>query len=179
MNATITLNQQLNGIEITFSSKPTAVILDALKAVGFRWHNEKRLWYARQNEKTLEVAEQIGSGAVTAQGPQNTPQTPQGIRFMYNGMKQEKTLYKGWYSMGRLTNAPEGTITIYASDYKSFPHIEGLTIENNTDSMTDYFEKDRIRVTPDNPYYEAVKAAYGLQEAKRKARYEKKYGKPY
>jgi hypothetical protein len=84
---------------------------------------------------------------------------------MWNGIKVDGKLFKGWYSMGQLRNYPQGTITIYASEYDRFPIIEGLQVQNDSDSMTDYFEKDRIRVTPDNPHYEAVKAAYEKRQA--------------
>jgi hypothetical protein len=36
---------------------------------------------------------------------------------------------------------------------------EHFAIENNSDGVTDYFECDSIRVLPDHPLYDAVKAA--------------------
>jgi hypothetical protein len=43
----------------------------------------------------------------------------------------------------------------------SFPQevIDALSVENNTDSMTDYFERDSIRLMPGHPLYEMAKAA--------------------
>lgn len=38
---TLTLNQQLNGIEIKFDTKPINTILEELKKAGFRWHNQR------------------------------------------------------------------------------------------------------------------------------------------
>jgi hypothetical protein len=88
------------------------------------------------------------------------------VRFMYNGLKTEDgVLHKAWYSIGRLTNAPEGTITIYARTYRALPKVEGLVVENNTEIQSDYFETDTIRVTPDNPHYPAVLTAYQKQQA--------------
>ena len=81
-------------------------------------------------------------------------------KFLWNGIKVNGELFRAWYS----TNNPNGTITIYSKDYKSLPLIDGLTAENNTDIQTDYFEKDRIRVTPTNQYYPAIMAA--IQKAK-------------
>lgn len=89
------------------------------------------------------------------------------VKFMYNGIKVNGKLYRAWYSLGGYRNMPEGTITIYAKDYNIFPRVEGLQIENNTDYMTDYFEKDRIRVKPDNKWYPQVLEAYNKQQAKR------------
>ena len=86
------------------------------------------------------------------------------IKFMWNGIKADGKLYKAWYNKSSLINYPKDVITIYAKEYKSFPKVKGLTIENDSDLMTDYHEKDRIRVTPDNPYYEKVLEAYQKQE---------------
>ena len=92
------------------------------------------------------------------------------LKFMYNGIKLDGKLFKATYSKGGYTEQskiPQNTITIYARDYEDFPKIEGLQIQNNSDSMTDYFEKDRIRVTPTNQYYSLVNEAYEKQEEKR------------
>ena len=78
------------------------------------------------------------------------------VKFMYNGLKVDGQLFRGAYSKGPWTaesKLPDGTITIYAKDYKSFPAIEGLNIQNETDIMTDYFETDKIRIKPGEPYY--------------------------
>jgi hypothetical protein len=89
---------------------------------------------------------------------------------MYNGIKKDGKLYKGSYSKGGYTkesNIPQDTITIYARDYESFPEIEGLQVKNESDSMTDYFVNDRIRVIPTNKYYSLVNEAWEKQEMKR------------
>lgn len=101
------------------------------------------------------------------------------LKFMYNGIKLEGKLFKGHYSKGTYTERSgiaQGSITIYACDYASFPSIDGLTVKNDTDSMTDYFEKDRIIVEPTNEFYTAVLTAFNAQEAKRIARYNKRMG---
>jgi hypothetical protein len=95
-------------------------------------------------------------------------------RFVYNGIKLDGELYRGWYSMGKYRNMPQGTIVIYAKSYAHFPKIAGLTIENDTDTMTDYFDTDRIYVKPDNKHYADVKAAFEDGEKKEKAKLEKK-----
>lgn len=90
--------------------------------------------------------------------------------FYYNGIKLDGKLYKGWYSKGTYTEysgIPQGTITIYSEGYDNFPKIEGLQIHNDTDTMTDYFDKDKIYVRPDSKHYEAVMTAYNQQEEKR------------
>lgn len=48
-------------------------------------------------------------------------------------------------------------VTLYAKGYNDrlFPVIGALT-ENDSDMMTDYFEKDRARIYEDNPLYAAA-----------------------
>jgi hypothetical protein len=103
------------------------------------------------------------------------------IKFMYNGVKIDGKLYRAWYSKGNYTPQSklcENTITIRAKDYKGFPNeIEGLKIQNHSDGMTDYFEKDKIRVAPDNKYYSAIHSAYEKAEEKLRVKHEKRLSK--
>lgn len=96
-------------------------------------------------------------------------------KFVWNGIKVDSTLYRAFYSAGKLINYPDGTITIYRRDYyPPLPAIEGLTVRNGSDMQTDYFETDTIRVTPDNPHYPAVYAAHKKQEDHNAKRYAKR-----
>lgn len=54
-----TRNEELHGIEITFKEKPEKAVRDMLKSVGFRWHNAKGLWYAKETEARVKVAEMV------------------------------------------------------------------------------------------------------------------------
>ena len=62
MTATLTLNNNLNGIEISFEAKPSATILNALKEMGFRWHRAKQLWYAKSTPERMELAKSLAGG---------------------------------------------------------------------------------------------------------------------
>lgn len=53
---TYRINEELNGIEIMFEEIPMNSTREALKANGFRWHRAKKLWYAKQTKKRLELA---------------------------------------------------------------------------------------------------------------------------
>jgi nitrogen regulatory protein PII-like uncharacterized protein len=107
--------------------------------------------------------------------------TTAAFKFLWNGIKVNNgQLQKGHYTIGNLINAPAGTITIYASTYKGFSREvwEAFDVHNDSDSMTDYFETDRIRVKPDHPLYaEVLKAAqaneahYAKVQAKREERW--------
>jgi hypothetical protein len=104
------------------------------------------------------------------------------LKFMYNGIKLDGKLYKASYGKGEYRNVngsiiAQTGITIYARDYISFPKIEGLTIKNESDSMTDYFETDRIYVLPSNKYWNEINLAWEKQEEKVKILMEKRKAK--
>lgn len=63
MTATITTNAEHNGIEIVFAGKPSVHTRDGLKKLGFRWHNAKRLWYAKNTAERMELARALVSAA--------------------------------------------------------------------------------------------------------------------
>lgn len=44
-------NEEKNGIEVKFNSKPDQSILENLKANGFRWSKYQKLWYAKDTEE--------------------------------------------------------------------------------------------------------------------------------
>ena len=60
-SAFYTINEEHNGIEITFSEKPGDIIRDELKKIGFRWHNVKKVWYAKNRADRLELAERLAT----------------------------------------------------------------------------------------------------------------------
>lgn len=81
------------------------------------------------------------------------------IKFLKKGIKINGVYYRVWYSKGSYTKEskiPEDTITIYKRDYGHFPNIDSFNIINDSDYQTDYFEKDRVRITLDNIYYKQV-----------------------
>ena len=53
-------NNDKNGIEIKFNGKPSADVLQKLKSAKFRWSSKQKLWYAKQNAQTMEVAKAFG-----------------------------------------------------------------------------------------------------------------------
>lgn len=67
---TLTINQELNGIEISFDSKPVRETLDTLKSFGFRWHRVKKIWYAKNTPERLKAAEEIADGKEVKEQPE-------------------------------------------------------------------------------------------------------------
>lgn len=55
-NYSIAVNPQFNSIEISFSEKPSEQIREALKALKFRWHGVKRVWYGYSTEAEARAA---------------------------------------------------------------------------------------------------------------------------
>lgn len=51
MTYTITPNPEFNSIEILFDGKPSEEIRAALKALRFRWHSVKKVWYGYTTEE--------------------------------------------------------------------------------------------------------------------------------
>jgi hypothetical protein len=61
------------------------------------------------------------------------------------------------YSRGVLVNGRD-CITLYAKDYsndlgKIAAAVEGMEYQNDTDSMSDYFDQGRARIYPDSPLW--------------------------
>lgn len=55
----ITLNTEKNGIELRFDTKPNTDIITAIKEAGFRWSGKQKIWYAKQDDDTVALANQI------------------------------------------------------------------------------------------------------------------------
>lgn len=69
VKAVFTLNEEHNGIEIKFNEKPSAEVRAQLKALKFRWHQTKGLWYAKQSEQTLALAKALCEAEPKAKKP--------------------------------------------------------------------------------------------------------------
>lgn len=59
MTATMQINTEFNGIEITFADRPNVQTRAELKAHGFRWHSVKKLWYAKQSPDRMAFAQTL------------------------------------------------------------------------------------------------------------------------
>jgi hypothetical protein len=59
MSVALKINEELNGIELYFVSKPEQEVLTNLKSNGFRWSNFKKCWYTKQSEKAFKIANNL------------------------------------------------------------------------------------------------------------------------
>ena len=63
---TFAINDQFNGIEISFEEKPSAEIREAMKNLGFRWHGVKKLWYAKKSDERMALALKLSGNSAAA-----------------------------------------------------------------------------------------------------------------
>lgn len=97
------------------------------------------------------------------------------LRFFYNGVKgEDKKLQKYFFSW----NADSKSITVYAKGCVRFSDEvrAAFKVENDSDIMTDYFEEDSFKVSPDHKLYGLVFAAYQKHEDKIKSRIQARTG---
>lgn len=59
MTAVLRINEELNGIELYFDSKPEQEVLTHLKSNGFRFSGFKKCWWNKRTEKSMQVANDI------------------------------------------------------------------------------------------------------------------------
>ncbi|MGX9951670.1 LPD29 domain-containing protein [Bacillus subtilis] len=65
MTAVLRINEELNGIELYFDSKPEQEVLTHLKSNGFRYSGFKKCWWNKRNEKSMEVANSLTKQEIT------------------------------------------------------------------------------------------------------------------
>ena len=73
---TISTNAAYNSIEISFDAKPSAAVREALKALRFRWHGAKRVWYGYTDEATAREAIAAASGNAPQKAAQKATSAP-------------------------------------------------------------------------------------------------------
>lgn len=87
------------------------------------------------------------------------------VVFRYNGIQVGGTLIRGWFS--RQAEWRDGDrvvpahVTFYARSYHSdlLRRLFAGEVQNGTDTMTDYFEEDKVRFGVDHPRYAEALAA--------------------
>ena len=157
-SATYTINAEHNGIEIAFNRKPSADALNAIKTAGFRWLRARRIWYARNTAARLALAQALTGETTPAETPTADRPAPQNrIKIYYNGFRLDgsKELVKVRYHYDN----DSGAVTMYADGYGADLPRDLFDVKNDTDIMTDYFDKDRATVDPSHPLYKYIRYA--------------------
>ena len=96
------------------------------------------------------------------------------IKVFFNGLKSSENgnkLEKAWIS-----KFSEGVIHVTNESYNFFSsEIKAqFNVVDNTNSMIDYFEKERFTVTPTHPMYNEFVRAIAQQDARAEARKQKR-----
>ncbi len=58
-DVTVSRNESLNGIEISFDKKPDQSVIDQIKAHKFRWSRKKKIWYAKHTDSRMAFANRL------------------------------------------------------------------------------------------------------------------------
>lgn len=98
MTYEITRNAEFNSIEITFDGKPSEAIRSALKALRFRWHSVKRVWYGYADEATAREAIEAAADNAPQNAAQKATEAP----------KKAETVNKYGVKVGDLFSASWG-----------------------------------------------------------------------
>lgn len=59
----VNLNEEKNGIEVSFDTRPDKEAIAYLKEAGFRWHHEKKMWYAKQSKERMDLLQSLSDGS--------------------------------------------------------------------------------------------------------------------
>lgn len=83
------------------------------------------------------------------------------IKLLKKGIKVNGKYYPAWYSS--CANNINGNATIYLRTYDRLPvgFYNQFEIVNDSDIMTDYFEKDKIRIKRGSKFFDQVEALAG------------------
>lgn len=73
---TIRPNEQYGSLEITFDSKPSQEVRDALKANKYRWNGKKGVWYGKTDQQTIVDALDKAYEESAAPAPVDLSQKP-------------------------------------------------------------------------------------------------------
>ena len=170
MTYTITKNADFNSLEIAFDGKPSEAIRDVLKAMRFRWHGVKKVWYGYKTEEEVRAA--LGekpeqSKAAKAETVQSATKQDH-VRIYYNGIKIDGgELIRCFYSLDNNTTGKK-SVSISARDYAHLP-ADLFEVHNKTDIYTDYFDNDRAYLTEEHPLFKYFYYA-GMKESARSAK---------
>lgn len=86
------------------------------------------------------------------------------LKFYYNGIKTAN----GVLNKGSWRNHEPGEVRFYADSYNALPPqiVQAFNIRNETDSQSDYFDKDKFTVNEGEPYFIECLEAYIKSQTK-------------
>lgn len=187
---TYTLNNEKNGVELHFDGKPSADTLTSIKAAGFRWLNSGKLWYAKQTPERLALAQQLSAGAPAeihttqkaARKAAKAVKPTYEMKYTFGGYRDATGKYTScrWSLCLNFANGAHAyEIEAMTDNYGPVPTPQGAKFQNNSDSMTDYFEHSSWFISPACPDFLGVLEAYEkkiVHDTARNAKLDAKHG---
>jgi len=64
LEMTVNFNDEKNGIELSFTGKPSEEVRKQLKDNGFRWHRVNKIWYTKDTEEKRGFVESLQSSEI-------------------------------------------------------------------------------------------------------------------
>lgn len=122
---TITKNAKYNSLEISFQSKPSAEVREALKALRFRWNGKAGIWYGYATEEATRAAIEGKEAPEAAEKPQKVKRPAAASVIDLSGLENnKKTAYGADFA------------AILRADLKA-RGVSGVTIRCNRSGYTD------------------------------------------
>lgn len=159
-NLTIKENKEFNGIELYFETKPNNDILTALKSHKFKWHTAKKCWFAKATDSNKEFVNGLTEHGTqpqilteNSQKMYNSNTQKSELKYLLNGIKDKNGKYYACsYGFDNLTLE----ICVHHKSYGNLPtptNATGITYQDDSDIMTDYFCKPSIYISPTSAEY--------------------------
>ncbi|OMD67624.1 hypothetical protein [Paenibacillus odorifer] len=161
VNATLIINEEKNGIEISFTNKPDTQVIESLKENGFRWSSFSKVWWAKQTPEHLVFAQAIVKPSNTVNNEADaqstkTEATPETVSEVDTDNQNDNVIY---YEFNRTEESAEqkkegdtmnDTNTTNDTSNTYFDQNNNTNTFNNFDTLDDIFSKfDKIEITTD------------------------------
>lgn len=97
MEYTINKNEAFNSFEISFTEKPSDEVREALKALRYRWHSVKKIWYGYGTEEAVrEAIENAKAGNVIPKAKKANKTAPKAEKVNKFGIKVGDVFTMSW-----------------------------------------------------------------------------------
>lgn len=157
---TIKENKQFNGIELYFDTIPNKETITALKNQKFRWHSTKKCWFAKATDSNKDFVNALIKNDTDAQfltensqKRYNSTTEKSELKYLLNGIKDKNGKYFAcYYGFDNLTLE----ICVHHKSYGNLPtptNATGITYQDDSDIMTDYFCKPSLYIAPTSAEY--------------------------
>lgn len=148
--ATLTINNDKNGIEIAFTSKPSTNVIEALKENGFRWSKFSKVWWTKQTADRLKFAQMFVDAYNSIKTEEPAPaQEKAEVEMMQESITDTEETNHSSDSMSEPTETQDNVI--YHNFINNNVNIEQEESEPMTTVFDDILSKfDNVEVTTES-----------------------------